>query len=177
MVEALSGVINARQPLPNIVTGGQPTEANFRALKEAGVTVVVDLREPSEPRPLDEPKVVAALGMEYVNIPIGPMTRLDPPLMERFLGVLRSHKDDKILVHCASANRVGGAMVAYLMLDHGMEQDDAVEAAQLIGLRSPDYLDWALAYVEEQRGVKGSGGTGDRAPLGARSATRREEVP
>lgn len=148
MYAALSGVTNASQPLPNLVTGGQPSQANLEALKQAGAKVVIDLRDPSEARPFNEPAVVSGLGMEYVNIPIGPHTQLNDALMDKILGILRAHADDQVLLHCASANRVGGALIAHFILDHKMEQDDAVDAAQRVGLRSPEYLDWALGYVE-----------------------------
>lgn len=151
MITALSGVTNAAQPLPHLLTGGQPTEANFQALKAAGVSVVIDLRDPNEARPLNEPAVVTGLGMQYVNIPIGPMTVLDDALMDRILAVLRAHADDKVLMHCASANRVGGALIPYFMLDHKMEEEDAVDAAQRVGLRAAQYLDWAQGYVERHK--------------------------
>jgi protein tyrosine phosphatase (PTP) superfamily phosphohydrolase (DUF442 family) len=145
---ALSGATNASQPLPNLATSGQPSAAHLEALSKAGVKVVIDLRDPGEARPLDEPATVKALGMEYINIPIGPGTRLDDALMDRILGTLRANADQPALLHCASANRVGGALIAHFILDHQMEQDDAIDAAQRVGLRSMEYVDWALAYVE-----------------------------
>lgn len=148
MLEALSGVTNAAQPLPNLVTAGQPSEANLKALKGAGVTVVIDLRDPGEARPFSEPAVVTALGMEYINIPIGPMTVLDDALMERIRGTLQAHACDKVLLHCASANRVGGALIPHFILDHNMEEEDAIDAAQRVGLRAAQYLEWAQGYVE-----------------------------
>ena len=71
-LDAVLGVANACQALPNVVTGGQPTAAQLEALKAAGGAVVLDIRDPMEPRPFDEPGTVARLGMEYVNVPISP---------------------------------------------------------------------------------------------------------
>lgn len=148
MFSAISGVTNASQPLPNLLTGGQPSQAHFEALKQAGASVVIDLRDPSEARPFNEPALVSGLGMEYINIPMGPHTQLNDALMDQILGALRTHANDQVLLHCASANRVGGALIPYLIIDQKMDQDDAVDAAQRVGLRSPEYLDWALGYVE-----------------------------
>ena len=53
-VQALQGVPNACQLLPSVVTGGQPSAANLAAFKAAGGEMVLDLRDPMEPRPLDE---------------------------------------------------------------------------------------------------------------------------
>jgi hypothetical protein len=38
-------------------------------------------------------------------------------------------------------------MIAYLMLDEKLSEEDAVEQAMRIGLRSPEYLEWGLDYV------------------------------
>lgn len=152
LFSALQGATNASQPLPNLATSGQPSQAQFEALKEAGAQVVLDLRDPKEGRPFDEPAVVTGLGMQYINIPIGPMTPLNDGLMDQILTVLRKHANDQVVMHCASANRVGGALIPYLVIDQKMEQDDAIDAAQRIGLRSMEYVDWALGYVERHGG-------------------------
>lgn len=152
MFAALTGATNASQPLPTLATSGQPSQAQFEALKEAGAQVVLDLRDPKEARPFDEPAVVTGLGMQYINIPIGPMTPLNDGLMDQILTVLRQHANDQVVMHCASANRVGGALIPYLVIDQKMEQDDAIDAAQRIGLRSMEYVDWALGYLERHGG-------------------------
>ncbi|HWA17037.1 MAG TPA: hypothetical protein VG817_11415 [Gemmatimonadales bacterium] len=149
---ALTGATNASQPLPNLATSGQPTQQHFEALQAAGAQVIIDLRDPAEARPFNEPAVVTGLGMEYINIPIGPSTPLDDALMDRILTVLRSHANVQAVMHCASANRVGGALIPYLVIDQKMEPDDAIDAAQRIGLRSPEYVDWALGYIERHGG-------------------------
>ena len=145
-MEALAGVVNARQVLPNLVTGGQPTEEQLAALKRAGGEVVLDVRDPMEQRPFDEPAKAAELGLEYVNVPISPGATGDQK-MERILETLRRNSDRQVFFHCGSGNRVGGAMIAHLMLDHGMEEEEAVTEAMRMGLRSPEYMDWGLDYA------------------------------
>src|SRR4051812_37976763 len=109
-VQALQGVPNACQLLPTVATGGQPTASHLTAFKTAGGPIGLDLREPTEPRPLDEPTMVGALGLEYVNIPVGPGT-LNDGTIERILAVLREAGDRQVFVHCGSGNRVGGALI------------------------------------------------------------------
>ncbi len=144
--DALRDAPNACQVLPNIITGGQPTRAQLEALKAAGGGIVLDIRDPMEPRPLDEPAEVRTLGLEYVNVPVSGDVLTDATL-ERILGVLRGAGEKQIFFHCGSGNRVGGAMVPFLMLDQGMEEDDAVTQAMRMGLRSPEYLEWGLDYA------------------------------
>ena len=149
-VQALNGVPNACQLLPTVVTGGQPSAPHLAAFHAAGGRVVLDLRDPMEPRPLDEVATTASLELEYVNVPIGPHSLTDATL-DRVLEVLRTAGDSVVLVHCASGNRVGAALLPFLMLDHGLEQEDAVGQAMRVGLRSAELMEWALDYTRRHQ--------------------------
>ncbi len=148
-LEALRGVVNAAAPLPNLVTGGQPNGEHFRALKSAGVEVILDIRDPMEPRPLDEPAAVRALGMEYLNVSVTAAT-MDDETLEQLLGIVRSNAGRSMLFHCASGNRVAGALIPHLILDHGLSEDDAVAAAMRMGLRGAEVLEWGLDYARRR---------------------------
>ena len=149
-LQALAGVPNACQLLPAVVTGGQPTAANLAAFKAAGGQTVLDLRDPMEPRPLDEAAHARSLGLEYVVVPVTPGTMTDQTL-DRILGVLRQARDRTVFVHCGSGNRVAGAMLAFLVLDHGFEEEDAVDQAMRVGLRSAELMEWGLDYARRHR--------------------------
>src|SRR2546422_9353084 len=71
LLDAISGVPNACEPIPGIVTGGQPAPEHLAALKRAGCAVVIDIREAMEPRPFKTPDAVLQAGLEYVSIPVG----------------------------------------------------------------------------------------------------------
>ena len=148
--QALSGIANACQILPNVITGGQPNAVQLRALKETGGAVVLDVRDPMESRPVDEPTLVKELGMEYVNIPVRAGS-LDDATLDRILAVLREAGDRTVFFHCGSGNRVGGALLPYFMLDQGMEEEDAVDQAMRVGLRSAELLEWGLSYARRNR--------------------------
>ena len=148
--KALAGVANACQLLPTVVTGGQPTAAQLAAFKAAGGQTVLDLRDPMEPRPVDEVAQARSLGLEYVVAPVTPGTMTDQTL-DRILGVLREAREGTVFVHCGSGNRVGGAMLAFLILDHGFEEEDAVDQALRVGLRNADLMEWGLDYARRHR--------------------------
>lgn len=148
--QAMSGVANACQLLPNVITGGQPTAEQIEALKNAGGGIVLDLRDPMEPRPVDESTLVRRLGMEYVNIPVR-AGALDDVTLERILGVLRSAGDRTVFVHCGSGNRVAGALLPHLILDQGMEEQDAIDQAMRVGLRSAEMMEWGLDYARRNQ--------------------------
>ena len=146
----MSGVANACQILPHVISGGQPTAEQLRALKAAGGDIVLDLRDPMEPRPVDEPNLVRELGMEYVNVPVRAGS-LDDATLERILAVLRQAGDRTVFFHCGSGSRVGGALIPYFILDQGMEEQDAVDQAMRVGLRSAEYLEWGLDYARRNQ--------------------------
>lgn len=148
--QAVSDVANACQILPGLLTGGQPTEQQLRALKDAGGSIVLDVRDPMEPRPVDEAAVVAQLGMEYVNIPIR-AGGLDDAILDRILAVLRGAQGRTVFFHCGSGNRVGGALIPHFILDHGMEEQDAVDQAMRVGLRSAEMMEWGLSYARRNQ--------------------------
>lgn len=149
-LDALAGVPNACLLAPTILTGGQPAPRNLTALGAAGRGIVLDLRDPMEPRPFDEPEVTRAVGLEYVNVPVTPTTQNDATL-EKVLGVLRDAGGRTVFVHCGSGNRVGGALIPWLILDQGFEEEEAVNQAMRVGLRSAELMEWGLDYARRNR--------------------------
>ena len=146
MLDAINGAPNAAQPLPWLATAGQPSAEQLAAAKAAGAEVVIDLRDPMEPRPFDEAAAVRALGMEYINVPVN-LGALSDEVMERVLAAVREHAGKPALLHCASANRVGGALIPFFMIDQGMDEQDAIDAATRVGLRNAELMEWGLEYA------------------------------
>ncbi len=148
LLAALAGLPNLAEPVPGWATGGQPTEQQIKAFKAVGGEVVVDNRDPMEPRPFDEPATVRAAGLEYVSLPIvhGAVTT---DTMKRMYETLKKLEGRKALLHCSSGNRTAAALIPYLMIDKKMEQEDAVDMAMSIGLRSAELMELALDYVRE----------------------------
>jgi protein tyrosine phosphatase (PTP) superfamily phosphohydrolase (DUF442 family) len=150
VLHAVSGVPNACEIVPNLITGGQPSAAQLRALKDAGGDLVLDIRDPMESRPVDEAVMVRELGMQYVNIPVRAGS-LDDSTMEKILGVLRGAGSKTIFFHCGSGNRVAGALLPFFILDQKMDEKDAIEQAMRVGLRSPELLEWGLDYTRRNQ--------------------------
>jgi uncharacterized protein (TIGR01244 family) len=146
LLAALAGLPNLAEPVPGWATGGQPTAEQIKAFKAAGGEVVVDNRDPMEPRPFDEPAVARAAGLEYINLPIvhGAVT---PDTMKQMHQALKQLEGRKALLHCSSGNRTAAALIPYLMIDEHREEEDAVEQAMRSGLRSAELMEMALRYV------------------------------
>ncbi len=147
--QSLEGVPNACQLLPNVITGGQPSSTDLQSFRDSGGGIVLDLRDPMEPRSLDEPATAQRLGLEYVVIPVSAGTMNDATL-ERVHEVLRQAGERPVFVHCGSGSRVGGALLPYLILEHGMTEEDAIAQAMRVGLRSADLMEWGLDYARRK---------------------------
>jgi protein tyrosine phosphatase (PTP) superfamily phosphohydrolase (DUF442 family) len=150
LLDAAAGIANACEPIPGVVTGGQPTLAHLAALKRAGCEVILDIREPMEPQPFRAVDAVVAAGLEYLNIPVS-----HGPLSDATFDALRATVRDlagkkRAFFYCASGNRVGVTLLPYFMLDQGMSEDDAVTEAMRIGMRNAGLMQEALEYVRRR---------------------------
>ena len=147
LLDAVGDVSNAHELTPDFVTGGQPGEANLAALKKAGCQVLLDFRDPMEPRPYRVPDAVTQAGLEYQNIPVGHGALPD----ETFTKVRERLKSlvGKRPTYCCcnSGNRVGGVLLPYLMLDRGLDEDEATMVAMKMGMRNAEAMESALEYA------------------------------
>lgn len=149
LLTAVPGLPNAAEPVPGWITGGQPTEQQLKAFKAAGGEVVLDNRDPMEPRAFDEPVAVRTAGLEYHSLPIV-HGAVNQDTMKRMHEMLRRLSGRKALLHCSSGNRTSAALIPYLMIDQEMTQDDAVDLAMRGGLRSAELMELAIAYATHQ---------------------------
>jgi protein tyrosine phosphatase (PTP) superfamily phosphohydrolase (DUF442 family) len=135
--------------LGRIGTAGQPTGAQFAAIKAAGYRVVVNLALPTSTNALpDEAKRVTALGMTYVHIPV---IWESPTLqdLDEFFAVMERYRQEKVFVHCALNMRVSAFIFLYRVIRLGVPPDEARGA--LLQIWQPDdvwrrFVDQALSH-------------------------------
>jgi len=142
-----AGLPNAGAPLPGVITAGQPSASQLEQLAQGGVEIVADLRAASEDRGFDEPAAAARLGLEYHSIPIVGAS-IGAREFAAVRSLLRARGTRPILVHCKSANRVGAALIPWLVLDQHRSRDEALAIARQVGLRSDDMGRAAIAYLD-----------------------------
>jgi uncharacterized protein (TIGR01244 family) len=117
---------------------GQPGQADFEQYAKLGVKKVINLRTPAEMQKIgfDEGAAVKQAGMEYVTVPIGAQAPTDDDLAKIY-SVLQTAGDAKVLMHCASSNRVGLAWSLFRGTQHGLAADDALAEGKAAGLKAP----------------------------------------
>lgn len=133
-LEGNPGIVNYYRVRPDVATAGQPTDEALQDIKKAGFKTVINFRTEQEGS-LEEKTKVDALGLEYVNIPIGSdgISKAQVDLFEKVLGSSQSHP---VFIHCASSNRVGAMWYIHEVLKEGKDEASALEEAKKAGLKS-----------------------------------------
>ncbi len=121
-----------KSPADGVLTGGQPSDAQLEALADLGYTTVINLRGAEENGSTD-PALVESLGMTYVSIP---MTSADDVSQENAqrLAEAMAAAEGPVLVHCASANRVGALMAMKAYHLDGASPEESLALAQEVGV-------------------------------------------
>lgn len=141
------GSTNNVHRLGKIYLAGQPSAADFAiAKKQDGINTVINLRTPGEMR-FDEKGVLKGLNIEYHYLPFGPPESLKDEIFEKSLKVLGDKKKQPVLLHCASANRVGAIWLVHRVLTDKIPYDKALKEAKEVGLRFPPYEAIAKSYI------------------------------
>lgn len=134
----------------NLFFAGQPAPDDLPALREAGVTRIINLRHQAEMGGFDEAAAARANGIEYVSLPWNGPSELTDAVIDRARELLIS-SDETTLVHCASSNRVGAVWLPFRVLDQGVPLEQAVAEARDAGMRSPEYEAVARDYIARHR--------------------------
>jgi uncharacterized protein (TIGR01244 family) len=136
---------NLHEPREGVLTSAQPTEAGLLEAAARGCLTVVNLRSEGEDGALEnEASLVEALGMRYVWIPVTP----DTITAEKVAAFGEAVKGGNVLVHCASANRVGALWLLHRVRGEGAALEEAKDEARAIGLK-PSLEETALRWLEE----------------------------
>lgn len=144
------GAISKIHRLGDIYLAGQPSADDFATAKKAGVKTVINLRTAPE-LDWDEAGTVRKLGLEYHHLPFRAPETFKDEILDDARKLLKEKKNRPVILHCASANRVGAIWLAYRVLDEGVKWDDALAEAKKVGLSLPAYEDKVRDYVQRNQ--------------------------
>ena len=129
--------------------GGQPSAEQLGDLARDGVRTIINLRGPQERADYDEAAEASRLGLRYVSMPITGATDLDRERVREFGRVLdQARREGGVLIHCASANRVGAMVALDEALNRGRPLGEALERGRAAGLTALEPAVIALAQRE-----------------------------
>ena len=127
-------------------TAGQPTQEQFRRVREAGFEAVINLALPTSDNSLaNEGSVVTGLGMSYVHIPVdfkAPTARD----FRVFCRVMEAFDERPVFVHCAANMRVSVFVFLYRVLCQRIAIPEAER--DLHAIWRPDET-W-IRFIQEQ---------------------------
>jgi uncharacterized protein (TIGR01244 family) len=152
--EQVQGIANYRWVSETVGSSGQPSEAELEAVARSGYQVVINLGLLGEPYSLpDERGVVAALGLEYVHIPVvwEQPTQDD---LEQFFAAMDAHEGKKVFVHCAANMRVSAFLALYRVVRLGWPVEQAFRE-----VRSMQFPEVWLEFMDAML-VRYTGSTG-----------------
>ena len=125
-VDPISLVRNGKMPLEGVLTGGQPTDEQLAALRDAGFATVINLRMPDERGTRGEAETVTELGMAYVSIPVNGKEGLTEENAAALAEALET-AERPLLLHCGSGNRVGALLALKAFQLDGKSAEEALE--------------------------------------------------
>lgn len=128
---------NAREPLPEVTTGGAPSVVQLQAAQRRGYRSVISLLPEAETTA--EAAEAQRLGMQFVSIPIPDASALTRDNAERLASAMDVPGRKPLLLHCASGNRVGALLaLRAFYVDHSSVEDALAlgSSAGMTSLRS-----------------------------------------
>ena len=136
----------------HLLSSGMPNARQMSEVAEAGVKVVINLALPTSERALpDEDKLVEALGMTYINIPV----EWEHPThqnLDDFMKAMDAHKESKILVHCQANYRATGFITLYRVLRLGWQPENAFQDLRRIW-NPAEYPVWSK-FIDDHLSAK-----------------------
>ncbi|HEX2117602.1 MAG TPA: dual specificity protein phosphatase family protein [Acidimicrobiales bacterium] len=143
---SVQGIDNLRAVDNHVWRGGAPTTEGYKALAQAGVTTVVDLR--AEEGIENDAKAVRDLGMTLVHIPIRDGQTPSREEVDAFLAASRT-STGRVFVHCgAGVGRTGAMVGAYQVAERELTGGAALRRNLAVG---PPSLE-QIAFVARMGG-------------------------
>lgn len=132
---------------------GQPSAAEFAEAKKRGIKTVITLREKSEIA-WDEAALLEQLGLNFYQLGFRAPDSLSPAIIEKTVTIMGDPKRTPVMLHCASANRVGALWLAHRVLNDKIDVETARKEAKTVGLRTPAYEERILSYIKQKQTAK-----------------------
>lgn len=129
---AVVAIPNARNPMPGVITGGEPSEADLKEAKRLGYRTVVSLLPEDERR--TEATRVTSVGLRFVSIPIRGADDLTEEGARRLGDVLSAPDSRPLILHCASGNRAGALLALHAFYVEGATKEGALALGEAAGL-------------------------------------------
>jgi protein tyrosine phosphatase (PTP) superfamily phosphohydrolase (DUF442 family) len=146
---AQKNISNYLEYSPSFASSGQPSEAQFAALRDLGFERVVYIAWNDHDKSLaHEDRVVKSLGMEYLHIPVD----WDAPAASDFYlfaGAMQRAPRKKTLVHCQVNFRASAFSFLYRVIYENVAIAEAKHAMNKVWTPNETWRDLIFQVLEE----------------------------
>jgi len=147
--ESPGDIVNYREYSRWLSSSGQPTAAQFSAVKEAGFERVVFLaytdHDESVPH---EDRIVSELGLDYVQIPVDWEAPSNSDF-NAFAGVMQRGPNKKTLVHCQVNFRASAFSFLYRVLFEDVDMAEAKADLDSVWVPNDSWRRFIFDVLEE----------------------------
>lgn len=120
-------------PEENIYSSGQPDEAAINKLKAFDFSTIINLRPDSEMQGSQQAQWIENADMQYIVLPITGPDDITFANAERLHGLL-TQAHGKVLIHCATGNRVGALLALCAAQYKNLPTEQAIAYGKAGGL-------------------------------------------
>lgn len=113
-------ITNFKKYNDNFYRGSKPkNEDQYEDLKTLGVKTIIDLRKQRTEAKLDKVREkVEKLGLNYISIPLSPMTPPKKDQVNKFFNVVNNPEYQPVYIHCTYGQDRTGLMSALYRINH-----------------------------------------------------------
>lgn len=120
------------------VSGYVERADQVEAARALGIRTVISLVPPEERPEIDEQALVTGAGLRFLSVPVAGPADLTPATVDALTAALQSAGDAPVLIHCASANRVGALMALKAAWRDGKDSESALGVGRAYGMTRLD---------------------------------------
>lgn len=128
------GVPNVAEPLPHLVTAGQPDPAQLHGMAQAGFTHFISLRLADETGAGWEEEHAADMGLDFHRLPVAGSDGLTRENVEALAHLLDQVGDEPTVLYCGSSNRVGALLALKAYWLDGASPEEAFRLGENAGM-------------------------------------------
>lgn len=136
-----------------VTVSGQPTDDELKEIASQGFKSIVNFRAEGEEEhqlsPSEEGKIVEALGLSYVHIPVS-LKALNSESVDQFREQYEK-LPKPVFAHCKSGKRAGAMVMMHLAVEQGMSGERALRQAEEMGFQcdQPELKQFVETYVDQ----------------------------